>query len=138
MRFPSARISDMHTCPLINPGPVPHVGGPIVTGAATVIVGGMPAARISDTCVCVGPPDTVAKGSTTVLIESKPAARISDSTAHGGVIVSGCPTVLIGTKGGSGAGAPHGPMQGLSRQANSLLRAARERTPFCEQCEENA
>ena len=127
----------MHTCPLLNPGPVPHVGGPIVTGAATVIVGGMPAARITDTCVCVGPTDTVAKGSSSVLIDGNPAARISDTTAHGGVIVSGFPTVLIGDKGGSGGGSAS-PMQGLSRQANALLQAAREQTPFCEQCEENA
>lgn len=128
----------MHTCPLINPGPVPHVGGPIVLGAATVLVGKIPASRIGDTCVCVGPPDTIAKGATSVLIEGKPAARISDSTAHGGIIVAGLPTVLIGDKGGGGAGGSHSAMPGLSRQANALLRAAREATPFCEQCEENA
>ena len=138
MRFPSARITDMHTCPLINPGPVPHVGGPLVTGAVTVIVGKMPASRVTDTCICVGPPDTVAKGSSSVLIEGKPAARISDTTAHGGVIVSGFPTVLIGDKGGGGSGGSHSAMPGLSRQANALLQAAREQTPFCEQCEENA
>ncbi len=128
----------MHTCPLIGPGPAPHVGGPVVVGAATVIVGGMPAARISDTCTCVGPPDSIAKGATSVLIEGKPAARISDTTSHGGVIVTGFPTVLIGDKGGGGGGGSHSPMPGLSRQANALLKAAREKTPFCEQCEENA
>ncbi len=93
---PAARISDMHTCPLVNPGPVPHVGGPIVTGYATVMIGFMPAARISDMAICTGPPDTIAMGSMTVIIGGMPAARIGDSTAHGGVIVMGCPTVIIG------------------------------------------
>lgn len=93
---PAARISDMHTCPMVNPGPVPHVGGPVVKGCPTVLIGYMPAARIGDTCVCVGPPDTIAKGSATVMIGNMPAARMGDMTAHGGVIVAGCPTVLIG------------------------------------------
>lgn len=93
---PAARISDMHTCPMVNPGPVPHVGGPIVAGCPTVLIGFMPAARVSDTCVCVGPPDMIAKGSSSVMIGFLPAARLGDSTAHGGAIVSGCPTVMIG------------------------------------------
>lgn len=93
---PSARIGDMHTCPMVNPGPVPHVGGPISLGAPTVIIGGMPAARVGDMCVCVGPPDTIAKGSGTVMIAGMPAARLGDMTAHGGSIVVGCPTVMIG------------------------------------------
>jgi uncharacterized Zn-binding protein involved in type VI secretion len=86
----------MHTCPMVNPGPVPHVGGPISLGAPTVLIGGMPAARVGDMCVCVGPPDTIAKGSGTVMICSMPAARLGDMTAHGGSIVVGCPTVMIG------------------------------------------
>jgi uncharacterized Zn-binding protein involved in type VI secretion len=86
----------MHTCPLVNPGPVPHVGGPIVVGCPTVLIDFMPAARVGDMCVCVGPPDTIAKGSTTVMIGGMPAARIGDMTAHGGVIVAGFPTVMIG------------------------------------------
>lgn len=111
----------------------------MVVGAPTVLVGKMPASRVGDTCTCVGPPDTVAKGSMSVLIEKKPAARISDSTAHGGVVVSGFPTVLIGDKGGGGGGSGSpAPMAGLSRQANTLLSAAREASPFCEQCEQNA
>jgi uncharacterized Zn-binding protein involved in type VI secretion len=93
---PSARIGDMHTCPMVNPGPVPHVGGPISLGAPTVIIGGMPAARVGDMCVCVGPPDTIAKGSGTVMIAGMPAARMGDMTAHGGSIVVGLPTVMIG------------------------------------------
>ncbi|TNE84758.1 MAG: type VI secretion protein [Deltaproteobacteria bacterium] len=93
---PAARIGDMHTCPMVNPGPVPHVGGPISLGAPTVLIGNMPAARVGDMAVCVGPPDTIAMGSTTVLICSMPAARLGDSTAHGGAIVAGLPTVMIG------------------------------------------
>ncbi|SFW12389.1 PAAR domain-containing protein [Chitinophaga sancti] len=94
---PAARISDMHTCPLVNPGPVPHVGGPVTgPGVPTVMVGGMPAAVVGDILVCTGPPDTIVKGSATVLIGGRPAARMGDNTAHGGVIVAGLPTVMIG------------------------------------------
>lgn len=94
---PAARIGDMHVCPLVNPGPVPHVGGPIVgPGAPTVLIAGMPAAVMGDTCICTGPPDTIAKGSATVMIGGKPAARLGDTTAHGGSIVAGAPTVMIG------------------------------------------
>jgi uncharacterized Zn-binding protein involved in type VI secretion len=56
----------------------------------------MPAARATDMCVCVGPPDVIAMGSPTVLIGSMPAARLTSLTAHGGTIVVGLPTVLIG------------------------------------------
>jgi len=101
---PAARISDMHTCPLVNPGPVPHVGGPIITGCPTVLIGGMPAARVTDTAICTGPPDAIAKGSPTVLIGGLLAARIGDNTVHGGVIVMGCPTVMIGDAGSGGGG----------------------------------
>ncbi len=78
-------------------GVVPHVGGPILApGAPTVLIGGLPAARIGDTAVCVGPPDSIVSGAPTVLIAGMPAARLGDSTAHGGAIVLGCFTVLIG------------------------------------------
>ena len=96
---PAARITDMHICPMQTPGPppVPHVGGPVIgPGVATVLIGGMPAAVMGDNCVCVGPPDTIIKGSSTVMIGKKPAARKGDSTAHGGIIALGCPTVQIG------------------------------------------
>lgn len=93
----AARIGDLHTCPMVNPGGVPHVGGPVVgPGAASVFIGGMPAAVVGDIVVCTGPPDSIAKGSTTVLIGGRPAARQGDLTAHGGVIVAGNPTVQIG------------------------------------------
>lgn len=95
MGMPAARIGDMHVCPMVD-GVVPHVGGPIVgPGAPTVLIGGMPAARIGDLLTCVGPPDVIATGSSHVLISGSPAARLGDMTVHGGVIVVGCPTVLI-------------------------------------------
>lgn len=87
----------MHTCPLVNPGGSPHVGGPITgPGVPTVLIGGVPAAVVGDLCTCAGPPDTIVKGSGTVLIGGKPAARLGDTTAHTGVIVAGLPTVMIG------------------------------------------
>ncbi len=96
MGKPAARITDMHVCPMSS-GPVPHVGGPIVSpGAPTVLIGNMPAATMGSMCVCVGPPDSIVMGSATVLMSNKPAARMGDSTAHGGKIVLGCPTVLVG------------------------------------------
>jgi len=86
----------MHACPMVT-GVVPHVGGPVLPpGCITVLIGGMPAARIGDMCVCVGPPDVLMMGSTSVIIGGMPAARIGDMTAHGGVIVMGLPTVMIG------------------------------------------
>ncbi|MEM7061813.1 MAG: PAAR domain-containing protein [Cyanobacteria bacterium P01_B01_bin.77] len=96
MGTPAARITDMHVCPMVT-GTVPHVGGPVVgPGAPTVLIGGLPAAVMGDTCTCTGPPDTIVLGSTTVLIGGKPAARLGDTTAHGGSIILGEFTVLIG------------------------------------------
>ncbi|MEM7491650.1 MAG: PAAR domain-containing protein [Pseudomonadota bacterium] len=93
---PAARLTDMQSCPAAT-GPVPHVGGPIVgPGQPTVLIGGLPAAVQGDSCVCVGPPAAIVKGSATVLIGGMPAARMGDTTAHGGAIVSGLPTVIIG------------------------------------------
>ena len=99
MGQPAARLTDMHTCPMATPGtpPIPHVGGPVTgPGCPTVLIGMMPAAVMGDMCVCAGPPDSIVKGSATVLIGGKPAARMGDTTAHGGSIILGCPTVLIG------------------------------------------
>lgn len=96
---PAARITDMHTCPMVTPGvpPIPHVGGPVVgPGVPTVLIGKLPAAVLGDSCICVGPPDTIIKGSATVMIGGKPAARLGDTTAHGGSIVLGEFTVIIG------------------------------------------
>jgi uncharacterized Zn-binding protein involved in type VI secretion len=115
---PAARISDMHTCPMATPGtpPIPHVGGPVSVGFPTVIIGGMPAARVGDMAVCVGPPDSIAMGSPTVLIGNMMAARLGDPTVHGGVISIGFPTVLIGIPG----------------QGRVLQSAARTGAPFCD------
>ncbi|MEZ0485636.1 PAAR domain-containing protein [Fibrella aquatica] len=99
MGQPAARMGDNHVCPMVTPGtpPIPHVGGPILPpGTPTVLIGGQPAACMGDMCVCVGPPDSILMGSVTVLIGGKPAARMGDQTAHGGAIVTGLPTVLIG------------------------------------------
>src|SRR6188768_4222503 len=127
MGMPAARVGDMHTCPMVT-GVVPHVGGPVLPpGCPTVLIGMMPAARVSDLLVCVGPPDVIAKGSPTVLIGGMMAARMGDLTAHGGVIVIGCPTVMIGEAGSGGAGG--GP------QVAALQAASKTGTPFCEICE---
>ena len=96
---PAARLTDMHACPMATPAvpPVPHVGGPVTgPGCPTVLIGGLPAAKVGDLAICVGPPDSIVAGSSTVLVMGIPAARLGDVCAHGGKIVMGCPTVLIG------------------------------------------
>ncbi|WP_317987925.1 PAAR domain-containing protein [Hyalangium gracile] len=118
---PAARITDMHVCPKVEPGPVPHVGGPTTSGESTVIIGFMPAARVGDSLLCVGPgvSDSISQGESTVIIGNKPAARLGDPTSHGGVLVAGCPTVIIGS----------------SAQGQTIVIAAQNGTPFCEECE---
>ena len=92
---PAARLTDMHVCPMVT-GIIPHVGGPIAVGLPTVLVGCIPVARVGSVCICVGPPDVVALGSFTVLVGGMPVARMGDMTGHGGAIVLGLPTVLVG------------------------------------------
>ena len=93
---PAATLTMMHTCPMVD-GIIPHVGGPITgPGEPTVLIGGLPAARVTDMCVCVGPPDTIVTGSATVLIGGLPAAHLGSETAHGGTVVMGVPNVMIG------------------------------------------
>jgi uncharacterized Zn-binding protein involved in type VI secretion len=93
---PAARVTDMHTCPMVTVL-VPHVGGPIIPPCSlNVITGFLPQARVTDMCVCVGPPDMIVKGSMTVFVNNLPAARMGDLTVHGGVIITGLPTVMIG------------------------------------------
>jgi len=132
MSKPAARLTDMHTCPMVTVL-VPHVGGPITgPGAPTVLIGGMPAAVMGDMCVCTGPPDTIILGSAGVLICGKPAARMGDMTSHGGAIVLGCPTVLIGEAGGGGGGGSAGAVSNVVtanamqniKNKESLLNAA--------------
>ncbi|HYG30814.1 MAG TPA: PAAR domain-containing protein [Allosphingosinicella sp.] len=125
-------------------GLVPHVGGPILPPCkVNVLTGKLPQARVTDMALCVGPTDVIVKGSSTVLVGGLPAARIGDNTAHGGVIVAGCPTVLIGDAGGGGGGGGGGAGAGMSAaasfqdpaaQAAALINAARSGTPFCERC----
>lgn len=129
MGMPAARVSDMHTCPMVSPGPVPHVGGPIIpTCSLNVITGGMPQARVTDKCVCVGPIDMIVKGSASVLVNNLPAARIGDQTTHGGVIVTGFPSVLIGDAGGGGNMGAGGAI--AAPAADCLTNAARNSSPF--------
>lgn len=96
--LPAARMTDMHLCPMVTPAPVPipHVGGPILPLPVTVLIGAIPAATVGQMCLCVGVPDSIVKGSMTVFINQKPAARMGDLTAHGGTIIMGLPSVLIG------------------------------------------
>jgi uncharacterized Zn-binding protein involved in type VI secretion len=134
MSQPAARITDMHTCPMVT-GHVPHVGGAVVKGSQNVITGGQPQARVGDMLVCNGPPDFVAKGSTGVYVNGQPAARLGDQTAHGGVIVKGLSSVLIGDMGG-GAGVEGVAMTfaAVAAQVGVLTDAAKSGTPFCEIC----
>jgi len=119
---PAARMGDMHTCPLVTVV-VPHVGGPILTPCApTVVIGYMPAARVTDMAVCIGPPDFIAMGSPTVLIGGLLAARMGDPTVHGGVIVMGFPTVIIGEVGMGSV---------VSVQVQALQAAASNGSAFC-------
>jgi uncharacterized Zn-binding protein involved in type VI secretion len=111
---PAARISDRHKCPAAK-----HAGGPIISGEGSVLIGFQPAARVGDAASCKGPTDAVAAGEDTVIIRYQPAARLGDPTAHGGVIVSGCQTVIIGR----------------STQSETLVAAAGDGVPFCEECE---
>ena len=86
---PAARVTDMHTCPKVEPGPVPHVGGPVLpAGDPTVLIGFLPAARAGDMAICVGPPDAISQGESSVLIGGKPAARLGDPMQHGGLLVA--------------------------------------------------
>ena len=112
---PAARITDMHTCPKVEPGPIPHVGGPTISGESTVIIGFQLAARVGDSLVCCGPPDTISQGEPSVVIGNQDSARYGDPTVHGGKLVSGCPSVIIGS----------------SNQAETL----KTDKPFCEECE---
>lgn len=119
---PAARVADAHVCPM-SEGPKPHVGGPVLpAGEPTVLIGFMPAARAGDKAVCIGPPDTISQGEPSVLIGSSEAARIGDPTVHGGKIVSGCFTVVIGS----------------NNQVEALRLAAMDGSPFCEECERAA
>jgi uncharacterized Zn-binding protein involved in type VI secretion len=157
---PAARIGDMHVCPIVVPGtpPIPHVGGPVLAGSPNVVIGSMPAARVGDQTICTGMgiPDPIAKGSATVMINGMPAARIGDLTSHGGSVVAGFPTVIIGDSSNGGGGAPGMARSGAGEakkvsdvisplisghamtapdiQTKALKAAAKSGTPFCDVC----
>lgn len=164
MGQPAARVTDMHTCPMVT-GVVPHVGGPIIPPCEpTVLTGMLPQARVSDMAICVGPVDMIVQGAFTVLVGGLPAARIGDMTVHGGVIVTGCFTVLIGDSGGGGGGVGGGGGGGEATgveiaaqekayigaltegkyfprpaaQAQAMKDAAKSGAAFCERCAEAA
>jgi uncharacterized Zn-binding protein involved in type VI secretion len=153
MGQPAARVGDMHVCPMVTPGtpPIPHVGGPIMPpGKPTVLIGSMPAATATNMCTCVGPPDVIVKGSIGVFIGGLPAARMGDTTAHGGTIAMGLPTVLIGDVSVATLAGAIMIMQAFVilellmklppsvrkpvAQAIALKRAAASGAPFCEVC----
>lgn len=152
MGKPAARVGDMHVCPMVTPGvpPIPHVGGPILPpGVPTVLIGGMPAAVAGGMATCVGPPDSIVLGSMGVMIGGMPAARMGDTCAHGGTIVLGLPTVLIGEMSpgappmafvapgmvaGPGTGTSKDESEGESPQVKSMKAAASRGAPFCEMC----
>jgi len=130
---PAARVGDMHVCPMSD-GPKPHVGGPVLpTGCPTVIICGMPAARVGDRATCVGPPDVIAQGSPTVIIGGQLASRMGDMTAHGGVITTGCPTVIIGEM-----AVVTLEMNKVAAQIATFKEAAKTGVPFCESCSAGA
>jgi uncharacterized Zn-binding protein involved in type VI secretion len=87
--MPAARTTDQIVSTATQGAPIPI----LPPGTPTVLIGGLPAATVGDTCG----PDAIVMGSATVLVGSKPAARVTDSTAGGGVVLPpGEPTVLIG------------------------------------------
>lgn len=92
---PAARLFDFHFCPA-RTGKRWHVGGPIVSAEPTVLVAHRPAARLADSAICRGPMDRIVAGSAGVMVGYRPAARLADRCAHGGFIVQGAATVLIG------------------------------------------
>lgn len=145
MGQPAARLGDPHVCPMVT-GTVPHVGGPIMPMCApTVLTGMLPQARITDKAMCSGPTDMIALGAFTVLVKGMPAARMGDITVHGGVIVMGMLTVLIGDAGSANVGAigqsmvssliaAEGQGVAFAQMKKALIAAAKDGLPFCEQC----
>jgi uncharacterized Zn-binding protein involved in type VI secretion len=90
----------MHTCPMVTVI-VPHVCGPISgPGAPTVLAENLPVAAVGDTCACTGPPDVIVEGAPNVLVAGRPLAALGSKTAHGGVVVAGAPTVVVGAASG--------------------------------------
>lgn len=122
---PSARLTAMHTCPMVTPGvpPIPHVGGPVVgPGAVTVLVGGLPQAQVGDVCVCVGPPDSIVKGAPTVLVNGGGAAG---GGGGGGAGMGGAAGALGGAA-ASGVRHPCGPQTSSRAIGDGRYEATRD------------
>jgi len=133
MGKPAATVGSYHICPKTNPNGSPHIGGSVPQGSPNVFIGGQPAARVGDKANCMGPPDTIAEGSATVRINGKLAARVGDKTRHGGFVVTGNATVLLGDGTGDSALASSPnldhipPFPGSLAEAEQRLDAAGER-----------
>ncbi len=96
MSAPIATVGSNHVCPMSD-GPKPHIGGPVLTGSPNVFAAGTQVCRSGDQAQCISPvPDVIAGGSPTVFANGQPVARQGDMTAHGGSIVQGVPTILVG------------------------------------------
>ncbi len=146
---PAARLTDFHVCPMVT-GVVPHVGGPILPPCApTVFTVNLPQAKVGDMATCAGPPDVIIKGSMGVFVMGMPAARMFDMTVHGGTIMMGAPTVIIGevSPGSPSAGDISVVMPGIApvvgdqhgnpdvaQAVKTMIAAGHSGTPFCEQC----
>ncbi len=112
---PAARLTDQHTCP--------HVGGPIVPACEPkVLIGNRPAARKNDKGTCKAAHDAIAQGEPSVIVANEQAARIGDPTKHGGRVVQGDATVLIGH----------------NSATECLKKAAKERAAFVKNSDANA
>ena len=138
---PAARVTDMHVCPMVTGIVPHVGGPILPPCAPNVITGGLPQAKVGDMLTCVGPPDVIIKGSATVLVLGMPAARMFDNTAHGGMIMLGMPNVLIGDAGSGGGGgsggaglASVGSFANPAAQAKAMIAAAKDGTPFCAKC----
>ena len=144
MGQPAARLTDMTVCPMVTPGtpPIPHVGGPIVGPCSpNVFTGSLPQAIVTDMAQCVGPSATIIKGSATVFVNGKPAARIGDMTNHGGSVVTGFPTVLIGDLGSATVGTLEGGDLAGTNPADfkkSLVASSHHGKAFCAVCYQQA
>ena len=91
----AARVGDL----------TPHPGAIIPPGCPTVLIGGLPAARVGDMHTCTFPPPgrtapavaDLPPGVPTVLIGGMPAAVVGSMSGCGAPILPpGCPTVMIG------------------------------------------
>ncbi|MFQ6554316.1 PAAR domain-containing protein [Aestuariibius insulae] len=96
MSKPISLLGHMHVCPKVDPGPKPHVGGPVIDPGQTLVrFNGIPLAVEGGKCMCTGMPgpDGMSKGSSLLKIDGKGVMRIGDSTGHGGKMTVGIPTL---------------------------------------------